>query len=136
MENTVAASTLRGLYEVFWAPGALMERLRVRPHWVVPLVVVGLLTVVLALAMQPYSAKAALSMIPDSATPEQAAQMRERMQGGGVVGPLIAPVTIVLKTLLSAALLLGLATMLAGGGQFNLNPAVGTEQPKPKWLLS
>lgn len=118
MDNAAGGSPLRGLYEVFWAPGELMERLRERPHWIAPLVAVAVITIALAFAMQPYSQKAALSLIPENLSAEQRAVAIERMQRGGVVGPLVAPVTIVLKTLLSAAVLLGLATMLAGGGRF------------------
>jgi hypothetical protein len=118
MEGTTSGSPVSGLYEIFWAPGALMERLRERPHWIAALATVAILAALMAFLMQPYSARAALSMIPDNLPAEQRAAAIERTQSGGLLGLAVAPAMLLLKTLLTASILLGLATMLAGGGRF------------------
>lgn len=100
------------LVRVLYEPTAVFERVRERPRFLAPFLVLAVITVVLGLLQLPY-VRAALAQAPNM-TPEQAQAAAKYAPIGVVIGPLIYGVFLAINALI---LWIG-ASLLAGEARY------------------
>ena len=113
-------SPAQGLVDVFFAPGALFERLRTRPHWLLPLLVSAVVMLVIQILQMPYTeAVIRIGMRANASIP--ADQMAKTLS----MAPLytkfaigIAPIAYVVVMLIMALVLWALTLMSGGKANF------------------
>jgi hypothetical protein len=110
---------VRGLVDVFVSPGALFERLAVKPHWILPFVALAIVIMGQQILLHPYSARAILGMINDQMAPQMQQALRD--SATKPIGPLALlsqPIVLLIGLLLGAGVLTGLAAMFTGKTNF------------------
>jgi hypothetical protein len=109
---------VRGLIDVFANPTALFERLRGRPDWILPLVVLSLFSMAVFFFLFPYMGQASLKSLPENASKQQIDALRQYWTGYPKWSLLFAPIGVALGILASAGILTGLVSMFSGRAQF------------------
>lgn len=111
-------SPVKNIIDVFANPSALFERLRIRPDWLLPFAILCVFGMAIFFFLFPYMGQASLKAMPDNASPQQIAAIRQYWTGYPKWSLLFAPLGVGLGILISAAILTGLVSMLSGKTQF------------------
>jgi hypothetical protein len=111
-------SPASGLIEVFTNPAVLFTRLRDRPDWILPLLVLCVFSMGIFFFLFPYMGPASLKALPDNASAQQIAAIRQYWTGYPKWSLLFAPIGVTLGILVSAGILTALVAMFSGKAQF------------------
>ncbi|HEY6223307.1 MAG TPA: YIP1 family protein [Gemmatimonadales bacterium] len=122
------------LVRVLFSPAAVFERLRERPVWFVPAIVLGIVATVLGYLFLPYRLASMAGQIAKAAAqnPNAAAQI----EGFTRIFVFASPIFVLVFLLIVAGILWLLATLLAGGeARFSTLLSVATYTALPSLLL-
>lgn len=122
------------LVRVLFEPKAVFERVREKPRFFAPFVVVALAVVVVAVLQLPYT-KAALSA-QFSQMPNVTPEAQQRAMSFASIGIGFAPIVLALVLLVNALLLWMVVSVLGGEGKFSTLLSVATYASISYVLLS
>src|SRR5262249_52979267 len=111
----------RNVLLFFWSPAELFERLREKPEWLVAFLCVSAITIVITLAMQPFTMRIVELSTPPGMSPEKLDQFYGQVKLFQYAGLALVPAVILAKCLLSAGLLSTLMVLFAGDSSFKAN---------------
>jgi hypothetical protein len=113
-------SPAKGLIDVFFAPGELFERLRTRPHWLLPLLVSAVVMLVLQLLQIPYMEAVIRATIRANASipADQMQKTLSMVPMEAKIAAAVAPLGYVVVMLVMALVLWALTLMSGGKANF------------------
>ena len=109
---------MQDLIDTFVNPGALFTRLRERPNWLLPFLILAVFGMASYYFLFPYLAKASVLAIPENTPPQQAEAMRQFWAGSPKWSLLIAPLGIAFLGVLYSAILLGVIAITGKKARF------------------
>ena len=114
----VSAGALRRLYLFFWSPGALFTTLRTSPRVAVPLFIGCVLSVAVAIGMLPLVMSVASHSMPEGLPSAQVEAYSHQIAIAQKISLCFVPVVLLIKTLVSAFVLMMLTIVVVGDGGF------------------
>jgi len=87
-------------------PATLFDDLKEKPTWLTPFIIVSLISIVIALLMQPAQAQLVVQQLQEKMSPEMVEQVISKAKSFNIVGLAITPLMILLKWSILSALVL------------------------------
>ncbi len=116
MEYQEKAGFIDNIVDLFTAPSKLAERIRQKPQYLLPIVLMSILTIITALAIKDLTLQEQIRAT--SSLPKEFQMTEEKFNTSFMIGLAISPIMLIIGNAFSSLLYWGIGKMFGGSSQY------------------